>query len=78
MLEMVIRAEKALVRYPTGKVALAGIDLEVRRGEFVYLIGRSGAGKSTLLRLAHAELAPTAGRFWLFGVETRTASLPTR
>jgi len=40
---------------------LEGIDLEVRRGEIVAVIGRSGTGKSTLLRLAAGLLTPTRG-----------------
>jgi len=42
-------------------VALAGIDLDVRKGEFVTLIGHSGCGKSTLLNLIAGLLEPTAG-----------------
>jgi nitrate/nitrite transport system ATP-binding protein len=41
--------------------ALAGIDLEVKKGEFVSLIGHSGCGKSTLLNLVAGLLRPTEG-----------------
>jgi ABC-type nitrate/sulfonate/bicarbonate transport system ATPase subunit len=40
---------------------LAGIDLEVRRGEFVAIVGPSGCGKTTLLNLCSGFLKPTAG-----------------
>ena len=42
--------------------ALEGIDLEIRRGEFISLIGPSGCGKSTLLRVIGDLVAPSTGR----------------
>lgn len=42
-------------------VALDGIDLEVRQGEFVVIVGASGCGKSTLLKLIAGLLDPTSG-----------------
>jgi lipopolysaccharide transport system ATP-binding protein len=48
-------------------VALEGIDLDVRRGETVGLIGRNGAGKSTLLQLIAGVLTPTAGQIFVSG-----------
>jgi lipoprotein-releasing system ATP-binding protein len=46
---------------------LTDVDLEVRRGEFVAIVGESGAGKSTLLHLLGALDAPTAGTVELDG-----------
>src|SRR3954467_8464793 len=46
-------------------VALTGIDLAVRRGEFVSLIGHSGCGKSTLLNLVAGLARPTEGTILL-------------
>src|SRR5260221_13662094 len=48
-------------------VALAGIDLALRKGEFVALIGHSGCGKSTLLNLVAGLLRPSEGTILLAG-----------
>ncbi|WP_242422344.1 ABC transporter ATP-binding protein, partial [Frankia torreyi] len=48
-------------RYPDGTQALAPVDLAVRDGEFVSIVGASGCGKSTLLRLASGLTEATAG-----------------
>jgi putative ABC transport system ATP-binding protein len=56
--------------YDTGKIrveALRGIDLEVRRGEFVAVVGPSGSGKSTLLNLLGCLDTPSQGDYLLGG-----------
>lgn len=50
---------------------LADINLQIRRGETVCLVGASGCGKSTLLNVAAGFLQPTAGRALLDGIEIR-------
>ena len=50
---------------------LSGIDLTIRKGEFVTLIGHSGCGKSTLLNLVAGLLKPTAGAILLAGQARR-------
>ncbi len=55
---------------------LHGVDVDVRRGEFVAIVGASGAGKSTLLHLLAALDSPTSGDIWLDG--SRYADLDAR
>ena len=47
--------------------ALAGVSMEVRRGERVALLGRNGAGKTTFLKIASTLLRPTSGSIEVFG-----------
>ncbi len=47
--------------FPNGTLALAGLDLEVRTGEFLSLLGPSGCGKSTALRILAGLSEPTQG-----------------
>jgi zinc transport system ATP-binding protein len=53
--------------YPGGPEVLSGVDLEIRRGEFVTIAGPNGGGKTTLLRVALGLEEPTGGEARLFG-----------
>ena len=53
------------------------INLELKKGEFLYVVGGSGAGKSTLLRILAAQEVPSAGSVSLFGYNLATASSST-
>jgi cell division transport system ATP-binding protein len=55
--------------YDGGDSALAGVTFDVRRGEFVFLVGSTGSGKSTLMRLLIKELEPTSGTIRVAGRE---------
>ncbi|MBY6266407.1 ABC transporter ATP-binding protein (plasmid) [Azospirillum sp. 412522] len=62
--QMLVRGRR---RYYDEYWALRGVDLEVRRGETVGLIGRNGSGKSTFLQLLCGTLTPTSGRISVNG-----------
>ncbi len=65
-----IRFEHVTKSYPgTQRPALSDIDVEVAKGELVFLVGQSGSGKSTFLRLVLREARPTAGRVYVAGKE---------
>ena len=58
--DVVYKASDLTVGYPQ-KVVFSGVDVEVRRGEKVALIGRNGEGKTTLMRVIAGELEPFGG-----------------
>ena len=51
--------------YPNGVQALKDVNLTVRKGEFVFLVGSTGSGKSSLLKMLHRELEPTTGAVYV-------------
>lgn len=56
--------------YEEGKSVLENIDLTVKEGEYVCLLGRNGSGKSTLARLINGLLLPTSGSVKVFGLDS--------
>ena len=43
--------------YPNGMKAIAGLTVNIKQGEFVYVVGPSGAGKSTFIKMMYREEA---------------------
>ncbi|MFH1860804.1 MAG: cell division ATP-binding protein FtsE [bacterium] len=62
--------------YEKGIQALNDINVEIGRGEMVFITGPSGAGKTTFLKLIYAEIKPTSGLLFVGG--KNVSSLPSR
>lgn len=50
--------------------ALAGVDIDIEKGQFVAILGHNGSGKSTLAKHMNAILKPTEGAMWVNGMDT--------
>jgi len=61
----VIVLDNVCKTYSTGVSALNGVNLRIRKGEFVFIVGSSGSGKTTLFKLLLKELEPTSGRIYI-------------
>lgn len=60
--------------YPNGTTALKNININVKKGEFVFIVGASGSGKSTFLKLIMHEEEPSCGEIFIDGINTTNIS----
>ncbi|BCJ40782.1 hypothetical protein GCM10010168_91940 [Actinoplanes ianthinogenes] len=72
-----VRLRDVRFTYPDGTVGLDGLDLHIRPGETVALVGATGSGKSTIGRLAARFYDVTGGQVLLDGVDVRDYPLAT-
>ncbi|MFC4409533.1 cell division ATP-binding protein FtsE [Chungangia koreensis] len=67
-----IEMKNVYKKYQNGVVAANGIDVEIKQGEFVYVVGPSGAGKSTFIKMMYREERPSSGDIIVNGVNLAT------
>lgn len=70
----IIRLKDVTKKYFPDSIVFSGIDLEIEKGEFVFLTGPSGIGKSTMLRILFCAERPTSGEIWVDGVALSSLS----
>lgn len=63
-----IKMQNVKKQYKTGVTAIYDLDLSIKKGEFVFVIGSTGCGKSTLIKMLYREEKPTSGTILLGGL----------
>lgn len=69
--EIIVKTKKLWYKYPDGKTTLRDINLNIRKGEFVALIGRNASGKTTLCKTLNGLIKPTKGKVFIKNNDTR-------
>lgn len=68
---MIISMKDVSKIYENGTVALNHVNIDIERGEFVFIVGASGAGKSTFIRMLLREVLPSDGSLQVNGKDVR-------
>ena len=64
----IIDLKNVYKRYDNGVTALCDVNVEIEKGEFVFIIGASGSGKSTFIKLLYRQEKPTKGEVYVGGI----------
>jgi energy-coupling factor transporter ATP-binding protein EcfA2 len=73
--ETVLKIDHLSYTYASGVEALKDVSLDIKRGEFVAIIGQNGSGKSTLLKNITGLLRPTSGKVFINGEDNKDMSV---
>lgn len=73
--DVIIQVKDLEHTYPNGKTVLKGVDLTIREGEFLAIIGHNGSGKTTLVKHFNGLLLPTKGDVVVEGKNTKESSI---
>lgn len=73
--EIVVDVKNLEHTYPNGNIVLKGIDLQIREGEFIAILGHNGSGKTTFVKHLNGLLTPTSGSVNVNGKDTKTTSI---
>lgn len=68
MVDLAVVAKNLSYRYPDGSIGVENVDLVIKRGERVAIVGENGSGKSTLIFLLSCLLKPSKGEVRIFGL----------
>ena len=64
-----IRMKNVKKKYRNGVTAIYDLNLKIKKGEFVFVIGSTGCGKSTLIKMLYREEKPTSGQIIVGGLD---------
>lgn len=73
MEDIIVKIDNVYYEYSSAEetvAALNGVSLEVKKGEFLVILGHNGSGKSTLAKLMNCLLLPTKGKVYVKGMDT--------
>ena len=65
----IIKIKDVKKTYKTGTTAIYDLDLNIEKGDFVFVIGQTGCGKSTLIKMLYREEKPTSGQILVGGID---------
>ena len=72
-----IRLKDLNFNYDHGKFSLNDVNLEIKRGEITFIIGKNGSGKSTLINILCGLIRPSSGEIYLDSTKIDDANLQT-